>query len=72
MRLFLYCLAGLVFDWLLYVVWPMGPLRAPAFGAGGPADYRPMGIWVFFLTKVQSSSTCTWERCSSRSSSWLT
>jgi MFS family permease len=28
MRLFLYCLAGLVFDWLLYVVWTMVPLRA--------------------------------------------
>ena len=33
MRLFLYCLAGLVFDWLLYVVWTMVPLRADEFGA---------------------------------------
>ena len=27
----------------------------------GSWDYRPKGILVFFLTKVQSSSTWTWE-----------
>ena len=33
MRLFLYCLAGLVADWLLYVVWTALPLRADELGA---------------------------------------
>ncbi len=33
MRLLLYCIAGLVADWLLYVVWAALPLRADELGA---------------------------------------
>ena len=50
----------------------------PSFGPGpvsevkGLSDYQPSGILVFFLTKVHSSSTWTWESLRSRRSMSLT
>ena len=33
MRLWRYCLAGLLYDWLAYVFWTSVPIRAEEFGA---------------------------------------
>jgi MFS family permease len=49
MRLWRYCLAGLLYDWLVYVFWTVVPIRAEEFGASSTQ-----------LALLQTSSTAVY------------